>query len=79
MYQVVGKGQTPFGFLEKLESYTSEKSHALPDVYEWNNKNATVSGDGFAMQNTDGEVMPVPQMAFDRLPFSHFTLLIRND
>ena len=79
-YLVAGKGQTPFGFLEKTESFTNGKSQALPDFSEWKNKIASVSGDGFAMQTTDGEVMPVPQMAFDRLPFSHFTLLIRiND
>ena len=76
----IQKSQTPFGFLENTESDTSGKSQALPDFSEWNNKIASVSGDGFAMQTTDGEVMPVPQMAFDRLPFSHFTLLIRiND
>lgn len=77
--RMVTKGQTPFGFLAKVESDTSEKSQALPDFSEWNNKIVSVSGDGFAMLTTDGDVMPVPQMAFDRLPFSHFTLLIHID
>ena len=29
-----------------------------------------------SIQTTDGEVMAVPQMAFNRIPFSPFTLLI---
>ncbi len=72
------KGQTPFGFLTAFSS-KSGTSQALPDLLSQTKQIASVSKDGFALQTTDGEVMPVPQMAFNRIPFSHFTLLIHID
>ena len=39
-------------------------------------QSATVSGDGFAMMTTEGEVMPVPQTLFNRLSFTHISKLI---
>jgi len=38
-----------------------------------------VSRDGFAMQLASGEVMPVPQMLFSRLSFTHIVRLLHLD
>ena len=70
------KGQTPFGFFPASDESSEEKSQALSDLFGNTRQIAFISKDGFALQTTDGEVMAVPQMAFNRIPFSHFTLLI---
>lgn len=70
------KGQTPFGFFPASDERSEEKSQALSDLFGNTRQIAFISKDGFALQTTDGEVMAVPQMAFNRIPFSHFTLLI---
>ena len=78
-HQGLEKGQTPFGFLPFTVSDAERKGQALPDLLGKTKEIASISNDGFALQTTEGDVMPVPQMAFDRLPFSHFTLLIHID
>ena len=42
-------------------------------------KPETVSKDGFAMQLASGEVLPVPQMLFSRLSFTHIVQLLHLD
>ena len=87
-----GKSQTASDFLQDAVFQLIEKSQAASDFLPGNKKGQSlislsetdrpqfISRDGFAMQTIDGEVLPVPQMVFDRLSFSHFTLLIHiND
>ena len=87
-----GKSQTASDFLQDTVFQLIEKSQTVSDLLPESEKNQSlislsktdcpqfISRDGFAMQTINGEVLPVPQMAFDRLPFSHFTLLIHiND
>ena len=42
-------------------------------------KPEAVSNDGFAMQLASGEVLPVPQMLFSRLSFTHIVQLLHLD
>ena len=77
--QQLEKSQTAFGFLLVQDSEEGKKSQTLPDLFGNSKQISSVSNDGFALQTDDGEVRPVPKMAFDRLPFSHFTLLIHID
>jgi hypothetical protein len=60
LQRCIPKSQTLFSFLQTEEHQSVGKSQALPDFSGWNNKIASVSGDCFATQTTDGEVIPVP-------------------
>lgn len=56
-----------------------KKSQALPDFLQPSVDIAEISRDGFAMQTTKGEVIPVPQMVFDRLSYTHIAILAYID
>ena len=70
-----GKSQSVISLLQSSGSLDIVKSQSpisqLPSY-----QSATVSGDGFAMMTTEGEVMPVPQTLFNRLSFTHISKLI---
>ena len=70
-----GKSQSVISLLQSSGNLDIVKSQSpisqLPSY-----QSATVSGDGFAMMTTDGEVMPVPQTLFNRLSFTHISKLI---
>jgi len=76
---IIEKGQTVFGefaivpTLQKGQTVFAQFENAKRQLQ------VTLSRDGFAQQLEDGTVEPVPQMLFDRIPYSHFTLLIHID
>lgn len=78
------KSQSVFDFL-MVDSENEKEQMQLVEskgITGQTEKGQTVFGfsnDGFAMRLHDGSVEPVPQMLFDRMPYSHFTLLIRLD
>ena len=69
------KSQTLSGFLEVVDNQLDIKSQTLsgllPDM-----QSSKVSQDGYAMLTTDGDVVPVPQMLFNRMSYSNITLLL---
>ena len=79
-FQYFEKSQTPSDLLNSQNSKCSSKSQSLISLFNEPTGTAIISSDGFAMQTENGEVMPVPQMVFDRMSFSHLTLLLHiND
>lgn len=70
------KSQTLPDLLDLRNNKYSEKSQALISFFDEPTGTALISSDGFAMQTEDGKVMPVPQMVFDRMSYSHLTLLL---
>ena len=74
------------GELELLEIHHSPngelaedgKNLSLISLSDAQNPEA-VSNDGFAMQLASGEVLPVPQMLFSRLSFTHIVQLLHLD
>lgn len=75
-YQPFEKSQTLSDLLDLRNNKYSEKSQALISFFDEPTGTALISSDGFAMQTEDGKVMPVPQMVFDRMSYSHLTLLL---
>lgn len=75
LVQRFGKSQALPDLLRLPDNHLIEKSQALPDFFEPVPAVTEVSKDGFAMLTTNGEVMPVPQMLFDRLSYTHITIL----
>ena len=72
-----------FGLLEIHQSPNGEfveleKSQSLISISE-THKPVSVSNDGFAMQTAEGNIMPVPQMVFGRLSFTHIVQLLHLD
>ena len=47
----------------------------MPDFFKSAPTKTKVSKDGFAMLSANGDVMPVPQMVFNRLSYSHIAVL----
>ena len=70
-----GKSQSVISLLQSFGNFDVIKSQSLISQLPLH-QSATVSGDGFAMMTTEGEVMPVPQMLFYRLSFTHISKLI---
>lgn len=70
-----GKSQALPDLLQLPDSQMLEKSQSLPDFFEPVPAAAEVSKDGFAMLTVNGDVMPVPQMVFDRLSYTHIAIL----
>lgn len=70
-----GKSQALPDLLQLPDSQMLEKSQSLPDFFEPVPAAAEVSKDGFAMLTANGDVMPVPQMVFDRLSYTHIAIL----
>lgn len=70
-----GKSQALPDVLQLPDSQMLEKSQSLPDFFEPVPAAAEVSKDGFAMLTANGDVMPVPQMVFDRLSYTHIAIL----
>lgn len=70
-----GKSQALPDLLQQPDSQMLEKSQSLPDFFEPVPAAAEVSKDGFAMLTVNGDVMPVPQMVFDRLSYTHIAIL----
>ena len=70
-----GKSQSVISLLQSFGNFDVIKSQS-PISQLPLHQSATVSGDGFAMMTTEGEVMPVPQMLFNRLSFTHISKLI---
>lgn len=70
-----GKSQSVISLLQSFGNFDVIKSQSLISQLPLH-QSATVSGDGFAMMTTEGEVMPVPQMLFNRLSFTHISKLI---
>ena len=75
LVQHFGKSQALPDILQLPDSQMIEKSQALPDFFEPAPAAAEVSKDGFAMLTAKGDVMPVPQMVFDRLSYTHIAIL----
>lgn len=69
------KSQTLFGFLEGIDNQSDIKSQTLSGLLP-NVQSSKVSQDGYAMLTTDGDVVPVPQMLFNRMSYSNITLLL---
>ena len=69
------KSQTVSDVLQLIGDQRIEKSQT-PSDFSGEHQGITISSDGFAMLTHDGQVFPVPQMLFDRLSFSHITLLL---
>lgn len=67
------KSQSVIDQFQGADIQTKEKSQSVIGQF------GDVSRDGFAMLNLDGEVEPVPQMLFDRLSYTHITLLLHID
>lgn len=79
---ILGIGQPLFIQSEnEAKSMALQKGQTLFTQFEnvSNSPVAIVSRDGFAQQLEDGTVEPVPQMLFDRISYSQFTLLIHID
>jgi len=75
LVQHFGKSQALPDLLQLPVSLMLEKSQSLPDFFEPVSAAAEVSKDGFAMLTANGDVMPVPQMVFDRLSYTHIAIL----
>ena len=75
LVQHFGKSQALPDLLQLPDSQMFEKSQSLPDFFEPVPAAAEVSKDGFAMLTANGDVMPVPQMVFDRLSYTHIAIL----
>lgn len=75
LVQHFGKSQALPDLLQLPDSQMLEKSQSLPDFFEPVPAAAEVSKDGFAMLTVNGDVMPVPQMVFDRLSYTHIAIL----
>ena len=75
LVQHFGKSQALPDLLQQPDSQMIEKSQALPDFFEPAPVAAEMSKDGFAMLTAKGDVMPVPQMVFDRLSYTHIAIL----
>ena len=75
LVQRFGKSQALPDLLQLPDNQVIEKSQALPDFFESTPAVTEISKDGFAMLTTNGEVMPVPQMVFDRLSYTHIAIL----
>lgn len=69
------KSQTLSGFLEGIDNQSDIKSQTLSGLLP-NVQSSKVSQDGYAMLTTDGDVVPVPQMLFNRMSYSNITLLL---
>ena len=69
------KSQTLSGFLEGIDNQSDIKSQTLSGLLP-NVQSSKVSQDGYAMLTTDGNVVPVPQMLFNRMSYSNITLLL---
>ena len=69
------KSQTLSGFLEGVDIQSDIKSQTLSGLLP-NVQSSKVSQDGYAMLTTDGNVVPVPQMLFNRMSYSNITLLL---
>jgi len=78
LVQHFGKSQALPDLLQLPDSQMLEKSQSLPDFFEPVPAAAEVSKDGFAMLTVNGDVMPVPQMVFDRLSYTHIAILGRS-
>lgn len=72
--QNFSKSQTPSGLL--MEAPADTKNQTLSDFFNQAENVAELSTDGFAMLTTEGKVMPVPEIIFNRLSFSHISLLL---
>ena len=72
---LTGKSQSANGFFQNTDNQMLGKSHSLNGLFE-DSHPQSVSRDGFAMQLTSGEVMPVPQMLFSRLSFTHIVQIL---
>ena len=75
LVQHFGKSQALPDLLQLPDSQMLEKSQSLPDFFEPVPAAEEVSKDGFAMLTVNGDVMPVPQMVFDRLSYTHIAIL----
>lgn len=73
--QHFGKSQALPDILQLAENQLIDKNQALPDFFEKTPTAKEISKDGFAMLAANGDVMPVPQMVFDRLSYSHIAIL----
>lgn len=69
------KSQTLSGFLEGVDIQSDIKSQTLSGLL-LDMQSSKVSQDGYAMLTTDGDVVPVPQMLFNRMSYSNITLLL---
>ena len=69
------KSQTLSGFLEGIDNQSDIKSQTLSVLLQ-DIQSSKVSKDGCAMLTTDGDVVPVPQMLFNRMSYSNITLLL---
>lgn len=72
------KSQTLSGLLESPDNQSDEISHTLSGLLPAMQP-SKISQDGFAMLTTDGDVVPVPQMLFNRMSYSNITLLLHVD
>lgn len=79
LVQRFGKSQAVTDFFLLPDFQAIKKSQALPDFLQPSVDIAEISRDGFAMQTTKGEVIPVPQMVFDRLSYTHIAILAYID
>ena len=73
--QHFGKSHTVPDFLQLTNKQIVEKSQTMPDFFKSAPTKTKVSKDGFAMLSANGDVMPVPQMVFNRLSYSHIAIL----
>ena len=78
LQQGIQKGQSLISLFQSNESQTLEKSQSLIGLSD-GICSQSVSKDGFAMQTMEGQVMPVPQMLFNRLSFTHIVQLLHLD
>ena len=86
-YQSVGKGQSLPDLSTGLVSNRFSQNGGLTVFGKSQSvisqlplhQSVTVSDDGFAMLTTEGDVMPVPQMLFNRLSFTHIVQLLHLD
>lgn len=75
LQQRMQKSQSPIGFLQGHDNHLIIKSQSVISLLPVQNPE-NVSKDGFAMQTAEGRVMPVPNMLFNRLSFTHIAQLI---
>ena len=75
LMQRFGKSQAVTDLFLLPDSQSIAKSQALPDFSQYAPEQTKVSYDGFAMMTSQGEVMPVPQMVFDHLSYTHIAIL----
>lgn len=76
--QRFGKSQTLSALLQLPDYQELVKSQTLSDL-SVEPRTSFLSSDGFAMLTASGDVVPVPQMLFNRMSFSHLALLLRID